>query len=127
MKVLPLTQLTNVDKAELLHQLFPEEIPALLDFIRGMCQSIKEDEARNRAAWDGGFMSFDYWLHLLNQSEEVIASKEQSMIKSSRVFADQLFSGYTALYVNHCISLYTRVKQHPNPKFTLAVELIINP
>jgi len=127
MKALTLSQFTNVDKAALLHQLFPAEIPALLDFITGMCGAIKENEQRNRDAWDDGFMSFDYWLHLLNESEALIASKGQSMIKSRLVFSEQLFSGYTALFVNHCISVYTKVKVHPNPKFTLAVELIFNP
>jgi hypothetical protein len=122
-----LTQFTNVDKAALLHQLFPGEIPALLDFITGMCQAIQENEERNRAAWDDGFMSFDFWLRLLNESEALIAKKSQAMIKSRLVFSEQLFSGYTALYVNHCISVYTRVKVHPNPKFTLAVELLFNP
>lgn len=122
-----LTQFTNVDKAALLHQLFPEEIPALLDFITGMCQSIKEDEELNRKAWDSGFMSFDYWLGLLNQSQELISLKGSLMIKSQRVFSEQLFSGYTAIYINHCICVYTKTKVHSNPKFSLAVQLIFHP
>lgn len=122
-----LTQFTNVDKAALLHQLFPEEIPALLEFITGMCQSIKEDEALNRKAWDARFMSFDYWLTLTNQAEDLIKLKKSLMIKSYKVFSEQLFSGYTAIYVNHCICVYTKTKVHPNPKFSLAVQLIFHP
>ena len=122
-----LTQFTNVDKAALLHQLFPEEIPALLEFITDMCQSIKEDEALNRKAWDAGFMSFDYWLILLNQSQELIRLKGSLMIRSYKVFSEQLFSGYTAIYVNHCICVYTKTRVHPNPKFSQAVELLFHP
>ena len=122
-----LTDFTNVDKAALIHQLFPEEIPALLDFITGMCQSIKEDEQRNRAAWDGGFMSFDFWLGLLNSSEVIIAEKRKSLIKSRLVFSEQLFSDHKAIFLNYCISMYVTVRKHPNPKFTLAVELLIHP
>lgn len=118
---------TNVDKAALLHQLFPDEIPALLDFITGMCQSIKESEDRNRAAWDNGFMPFDFWLGLLNRSEAMIAEKRALLIKSRLVFAEQLFSDHKAIFLNHCISVYTTVRKHPNPKFTLAIDLLIHP
>ena len=122
-----LTNFTNVDKAALLHQLFPEEIPELLDFITGMCQSIREDEQRNREAWDGGFMPFDYWLGLGNSSEKLITERHALLVKSWRIFSEQLFSDYKAIFLNHCISCYTKVRKHPDPKFTLAIDLLINP
>lgn len=118
---------TNVDKAALLHQLFPQEIPALLEFISGMCQSIREEEDRNRKAWDDGFMSFDFWLSLLKETEQILKAKRQKMKDSHRVFSDQLFSGYTALFVNHCIWVYTSTRTPSNPKFTLAVRLLFHP
>ncbi len=122
-----LTEFTNVDKAALLHQLFPEEIPDLLDFITGMCQSIKEKEALYRFSWDNGLMSFDFWLRLLNSSELMIAQKRNSLIKSHLIFSEQLFSDHKAIFLNHCISVYTTARKHPNPKFTLLVELLIHP
>ncbi|HKG07277.1 MAG TPA: hypothetical protein VKB19_12495 [Pedobacter sp.] len=118
---------TNVDKAALLHQLFPQEIPELLEFITGMCQSIREDEQRNRKAWDDGFMSFDYWLSLLNQTEQIIKFRSKAITGSHRVFSEQLFSGYTALFVNHCIWVYTSTRKPADPKFTLAVQLLFYP
>jgi len=122
-----LHQMTNVDKANALHQLFPQEIPALLDFITGMCEAIQQDKDRNRSNWDDGFMSFDYWLSLILETEYRIKKFQNRMCESNKVFAEQLFDGFTAVFASHCITVYTSVKKHPNAKFTLAVELLFNP
>jgi len=36
-----INQLTNMDKAKLLHELFPDEIPALLENIQSVCTHFK--------------------------------------------------------------------------------------
>ncbi len=36
-----INQLTNTDKAKLLHELFPDEIPALLEDIQAVCAHFK--------------------------------------------------------------------------------------
>ena len=119
-----LDRLNNIERARLLHQLFPEATPDLLDFIQGMCISIKEDEEMNRKAWGNGVLAFDFWLSLLNQVEAAIGQYDKKMHKSPRLFSDQLFDGYLAIYTVHCITIYVTTKQHPNPKFTLAVDLL---
>ena len=40
----PLENLINVEKARLLHELFTQEIPALLEYTNNMCLTIQEDE-----------------------------------------------------------------------------------
>lgn len=120
----PLDRLNNLEKAALLHQLFPNEIPALVDFIQGMCISIKEDEEMNRKIWELGLMTFDDWLSLLNQVETAIEQYGKKLYKNHRLFTDQLFDGLLAIYTIHCITIYVTTKQHPNPKFTMAIELL---
>lgn len=120
----PLHKSTNVTKAKLLHQLFPNEIPALLDFIADMCITIQEDEARSRKAFGEGLFTFDFWLYLLRQVEEVIKKKKALLQKSDKIFSEQLFDGYLACYTNHCIIVYTSTRQHSNVKFIQAVELL---
>jgi len=122
-----LREMTNLDKAVLLHTLFPEAMPKLIDFIAEFSAAIREDQERNRKHWDGGFMSFDYWLSLIVQVEVKIKRYGPRLTTSSKVFSDQLFENYLALYTNHAISTYVKVIEHPNPKFTMAVELIFNP
>jgi len=122
-----LREMTNLDKAVLIHNLFPEAMPKLIDFIAEFSASTRENEARNRKHWDSGFMSFDYWLSLIVQVEAKIKRYGSKLHSSSKVFSDQLFENYLALYTNHAISTYVKVIEHPNPKFTIAVELIFSP
>ncbi len=122
----PIERLTNVEKANLLHQLFPAEIPAFLKFVQGMCSSIKEDEANQRQQWENGLFSFDFWLSLVNDAERKINQYGSKLATSNRVFSEQLFDGYLAMYVNHCLIVYTTRRVHPNKKFTIAIDLLLN-
>ncbi|MES2827102.1 MAG: hypothetical protein V4687_03075 [Bacteroidota bacterium] len=92
-----------------------------------MCLSIREEEERNGNAWVDGFMFFDYWLSLISETEQIITAESTAMVKSHRVFSEQLSSGYIALFVNHCIWVYTSTRTPPVPKFTLAVRLLFYP
>jgi hypothetical protein len=119
-----LDKLTNTDRAVLLHQLFPQEISALLDYAEGICITIRENEAQNRTTWNNGLMSFDYWLSLLAQVEDRIKQYRIGLAKRQKLFADQLFDGLLAMVMAQVLCLYTTTRQHPDPKFTQAVNLL---
>jgi hypothetical protein len=122
-----LQQLTNVEKARLLYQLFPAEIPAFIDSMKGMSEAIRDDEAEQRANWQlGGLFGFDFWLGLLTEAERKI-NQYGKKLHESKVFADQLFDGYLALYTVHCLTAYAPVRQLANRKFTVAIDLFFNP
>lgn len=116
--------MSNVEKAKLLHELLPNEIPAFLRFVEGMCQTIREDEVNQRASRQEGFLSFDFWLQLIGQTEKTIEKYGLQLHKNSRLFADQLFDGYMALFLVHCLTVYTTARQHPNKRFIAAVDLL---
>lgn len=122
-----LTNLTNIEKAKLLHQLFQDEMPAFLEFVQNMCVTIKEQEQLHRERWGNGLLNFDFWLLLLDEAEKRIDQYRNRLSKSAQLFADQLFDGYLALYLVHCLMVYTTTRQHPNMKFTKAVDLLFNP
>ncbi len=122
-----LNSFTNVDKAKLLHELFPDEIPAFIEFTKGMCATIKEHEQAHRDKWENGLFGFDFWLSLINDAERKIKQYGTKLEKSSKLFSDQLFDGYLAIYSHHCLTVYTTVRQHPNRKFVVAVDLLFNP
>ena len=117
-------QLTNAEKAKLLHELFPAEMPDFIRYAAGICSSIKEDEQTHRAKWDNGLFDFDFWLSLANDTEKKIKQYGNKLNNNSRLFSDQLFEGYAAIFMAHCLIVYTTTRQHPNKKFTLAVELL---
>lgn len=119
-----LEELINVEKGRLLHQLFPLEIPAFLQFVAGMSQTIEEEQQRIQSKWDNGLMEFEYWLSLAKEAAKKLTKYGRRLYTSSRLFADQLFDGYTALYLSHCLIQYTQSRKHENEKFALAVQLL---
>lgn len=121
-----LKQLNNVEKARVLHAWFPDEIPALLDTIQGMSSAILENEAEHRAKWQEGLFTFDLWLQLAGQAEHIIKQYGKGLHKSSRVFSDQLFDSYQAIFTTHCLIAYAKTRQLENRKFYLATDLLFN-
>ncbi|MDX2001818.1 MAG: hypothetical protein SFW35_05275 [Chitinophagales bacterium] len=123
----PLENLINVEKAKLLHELFPQEIPALLAYAGSMCLTIQEEEQLLRSKWDNGLFTVDAWISFVKEVGNKINRYGQRLHTQSSLFADQLFDGYLALYMVHCLTLYTTIRKHENPKFTLAIDLLFNP
>lgn len=122
----PLEQLISVEKARLLHELFPQEIPALLEYTANMCTTIQEEEQLLRHRWDNGLFTFDVWLSFVQEVTNKIGRYGKRLHTQSRLFADQLFDGYFALYMVYCMNLYTTTRGHDNPKFVLAIDLLFN-
>lgn len=120
-------ELKSTDKAKLLHQLFPQEIPVILEFIKGMCAAIKEDEDRNRKNWDNAFITFDFWLELIEQAESVLSVYGTRLHTSGGLFAQHLFDGYISAFSIHCITIFIHVRQHHDQKFVKAADLLFNP
>ncbi|WP_423147034.1 hypothetical protein [Rubrolithibacter danxiaensis] len=123
----PLNNLTNIEKAKLLHDLFPEEIPSLLAFVCNMSITVKEQEQQHRERWENGLFGFDFWLSLLTEVDSKINKYANKLNNRSLLFAEQLFNGYLAMYMVHCLTVYTTNRQHTNKKFTQAVDLLFNP
>ena len=120
----PLDNLNNVEKAKLLHELFPEEIPAVLDFVKSLSVTIEEEREMLNSKWDNQLFSFAFWLSLAKDAEKKIDQYGVKLHTSSRLFADQLFNGYAALYLAHCLIQLTSQQEYPNKKFIKAVELL---
>jgi hypothetical protein len=118
-----LEQLTNVDKARLLHELFREEVPALLQYTKEICTLIDRDKDTIKADWKNGLLTAEFWFTLSNSANRTIEKYAGKLEKSSRLFADQLFDGYAALFTVECIIKYASGRSD-NKKFMKAVELL---
>lgn len=127
LKMKALNQFSNIEKAKLFHQLFPTEMPGLIDFVQGMCEAVKENQDLNRAEWNNGLFSFDFWFSLAGNVHAAAEKHSVKLHKNSNLFADQLFDGYLACFTIHCIVTYTTVRKHENEKFVKAVDLFFNP
>ncbi len=119
----PLEQLINVEKGKLLHELFPDEIPPLLQHIKETGSLIDRDKDTIKAQWTNGLLTADFWFTLSGNANRIIDKYEPKLEKSSRLFADQLFDGYTAIYTVECIVRYVSSRT-ANKKFMNAVVML---
>jgi hypothetical protein len=118
---------TNVDKAKLIHALFIHEIPGFLKYTQTLSAYIKEHPEEVRQVWKNQLFGVDFWFQLSEDTDRKIKRYGSQLEKSSNVFAGQLFDGYGALYLHHCLTTYTEQGKHSDPKFKTAVDLFFNP
>ncbi|TCD03218.1 hypothetical protein [Pedobacter psychroterrae] len=116
-------QLDNTAKAKLLHELFPEEVKPFIEHLKQVCSDFEEHQQQYRESWDFGFFSFDEWLSLSRQTMKRIETFEFNMLRSSKVFSDQLCFNLQALFVNDRIIKYAD-KISVNEKFKLMVQVL---
>jgi hypothetical protein len=81
-----INQLINTDKAKLLHELFPDEIPTPLDDIQAVCTHFKANREAYAKTWDFGLMTFDMWLNLAEQADKLIPKPHQYGKEQQGVF-----------------------------------------
>ena len=125
--MIPLRSLNNVQKAKILHALLYHEIPAFLTYTQQLCTYMRENPDEVRKVWVNQLFGVDFWFQLAEDADRKIKKYGKQLERSSAVFADQLFDGYGALYLNHCLTTYTEKGKHSDPKFKTAVELFFNP
>lgn len=119
-------ELTNIDRAGLLFDLFPQEIPAFLEFAQNTAATVREDQVLSEKNWNNPIFTFSYWLALASRIEDNIDKHSLRMAKSKALFARYLFEGHLAVFTAYCLINYTTVRQHPNGQFTKAVDLLFN-
>jgi len=118
-----LHELDNAGKARLLYDLFPQEMPALIDSIENACSDLLNHKDHYAKTWNNGFMPFEYWFNLSRETADILKKYRHSMLRSSRLFSDQLFYTYTSLFVNDQIVKYAE-QWSENEPFKLAVKMI---
>jgi hypothetical protein len=121
-----LQNLTNTEKARLLYDLFPAEIPLFLEDLTRVCEDLKERKETYIKEWDCGLITFEYWFSIAENTADILKRHTFNMKKSSRVFSDQLFFMHNSLFVNDRIVKYADRKSK-NEKFKTAVNLLYQP
>ena len=119
----PLEQLSAMEKGRLLHELFPLEIPALLMYIKEVCNGIESHQEAIRLYWKSTWCTADYWFTLANNANRIIEQYGYKLSKNSRLFAHQLFKGDTALFTIGCMVKYAEIKSNNEP-FQKAIEML---
>ncbi|MCJ8208128.1 hypothetical protein MUY27_00315 [Mucilaginibacter sp. RS28] len=122
----PLHELVNIEKARLLHELFPQEMPQFLEYTLSVSEYVQQDEEKLRQQWQVQFFTLEAWISLARNIESKIKKFSTQYQKSSKVFSEQLFDFPQAAFMTHCLGLYTSTQQLGNRKFTLAADLLFD-
>lgn len=118
-----LEQLNNVERAKLLFELLPQQIPGFVHCMKAIAEIICNDPEKLKQQWDGQILTADFWIELAKDAKSRIEKNEKELLKNSRRFSDQLFDGYNALFAVHCLQEYCKQPEADN-KFNRAVELL---
>jgi len=100
------------------------EIPEFLGYFKELAETVLNDRERIRAEWKDPLFGVDLWFELAGEVQRVMAKYPKDLYKSSVVFAEQLFGGYTAIFTAHALTQYIALGKHTDPKFKPAVELL---
>lgn len=98
-------QLNNMEKGKLLADLFPEELPGILDAIPLIHGVLSQNKADIASKWNNPFMTCDSWCRLADGVNTVVAEQGTKLLKS-RQFSNELFDGYYAFFTIDCIVKY---------------------
>jgi hypothetical protein len=120
----PLTAMNNVQKARLLHALLLQEIPQFLNYTMEVCIYIANNTQAIAENWKDQLFGVDFWVELSKDTHFKIEQYGRELEHSSVVFAEQLFDGYGAIFMNHLLLQYTAAGRHTDPKFKQAVDLL---
>ncbi|HEY9002035.1 MAG TPA: hypothetical protein VIM89_11830 [Mucilaginibacter sp.] len=119
-------QLTNVDKAKVMFDLFRNEIPEFLEYVKDIADKVLKDKDELIANWNNPFLSYHQWLSLSEQVSATVKRYGKSLLKSNNMFTEQLFGGYSAIFTNHCLEQYA-LHRAKSPRFLQAITMFYLP
>jgi len=121
----PLKVLNNVQKARLFHALMFNEIPGFISFLYEVTEKTIDEKEQLAATWKNPMFGFDFWLALAGDAKKKLDKYPNELLRSSKVFGDQLFDGYTAIYTIQAVTQYSALES-VSGKFKQAVTFLFN-
>lgn len=119
-----LNEMNNVERGYLLAKLFPESLKDLTLFVQQETERFRAQEEYIRSIWaDKTLMTADFWYALVSDTEQVLKRYNVTLHRSTRVFSDQLFDGYNAIFLTNCLIEYAD-REECSPKMKEAIHLL---
>ncbi len=119
-----LQDMNNVEKAKLLFELFPDEMPQFIAVMEEITQTVLKDPEALRSNWNGQIITVEFWAQLARTATQITQKYSKRISKDSRLFADQLFDGYQALFTAHCLHQYQKICS--NQALVKAIDVFFN-
>lgn len=119
-----LDKMNNVERAYLLAKLFPDNLKELTAFVQQETERFRTQEKYMRSIWaDKTLITADFWFGLVGNTEQILKRYNVMLHRSVRVFSDQLFDGYNAIFLTNCLIEYAG-KGECNRKLKEAIHLL---
>jgi len=118
----PYKDLSIIDKAELLHQWFPNEMNHFISFAEKIARNTIKKEGNIKKPWHSKKLDPILWHTEANVLLEKIDKHRQSLVEDSTFFANKVFKGYLDFFPEHCLLEYTLIS--PNQKMIDAIEFL---
>jgi len=119
-----LKEMNNVERAYLLAKLFPDTLKELTAFVQQETERFRTNEEYMRSIWaDKTLITADFWFGLVGNTEDLLKRYNVMLHRSTRVFSDQLFDGYNAIFLTNCLIEYAGTSEC-NAKMKEAIHLI---
>lgn len=115
---------SNIQKAKLLFDFFPADIPDFLAFQQEVAEKIvKEKDQLKASASESQVFPATYWIQLAEATLRKIKHPESKLAKSSQQFSEQLFTGDNAFFSKHCLLQFSSGNRNKNNRFRQCVDL----
>lgn len=116
--------MNSIDKAQLIHALFPDDINHMLTFFEDTASMILNSPSLMPEDWNRK-IELAAWQKEAEALKQKIIQHREQMVKDSGFFAATLFKGYLDFFPLQCLRDYTLLT--PNQKLADAIELLFEP
>jgi hypothetical protein len=120
----PLNKQSNVEKAKLLFDLFPQEIPNFILFARQITQAINDDPENLKNKAIDQIHTTEFWRNLASNANKKLDEYGDKLANRSRLFSVELFDDYNSIYACYCLHQYMISQKYKDRKFRTAVMLL---
>jgi len=103
----PLDKMSNLDRAYLLAQLFPDDLKQLTEFIKTEAERFTEKKEYVYSQWTEGLITAEFWYRLVESCKRACANNGTRLYRNPRTFRDHLFDGYDALFSINALIQFT--------------------
>ncbi len=103
--------MNNLDRAYLLANLFPEELQPFTEFIKKEAERYTEKKEFVYSRWTDGLITADFWYRLVENCKRICTNNKTRLYRNPKVFRDQLFDGYDALFSINALISFTEQAQ----------------
>ena len=124
----PLAKMNPIEKAQLLFELFPLEIPALVIFIKYTADNLIADKDKIQAQWDETeeIFTFTFLISLAEKAKALIQEREIDLAQSKSHFSLLLFEGYLGFFSTDCLRDFIKSTKCTDYHFRIAAKLLFD-